>query len=52
MQCPETLPEFAKNLTKIKAAAKRIESITKALENVESSQAEEYHAGVRMLKID
>ncbi len=52
MQCPETLPEFAQNLTKIKAAAKRIESITKALENIESSQAEEYQAGVRMLKID
>ncbi len=52
MQCPETLPEFAKNLTKIKAAARRIESITKALENVESSQAEEYQAGVKMLKID
>jgi C4-dicarboxylate-specific signal transduction histidine kinase len=52
MQCPETLPEFAQNLAKIKAAAKRIESITKALENIESSQAEEYQAGVRMLKID
>ena len=52
MECSETLPEFAANLAKIKTAAKQIESITKALENVESSQAEEYHAGVKMLKID
>ncbi|MEE9464424.1 MAG: histidine kinase dimerization/phospho-acceptor domain-containing protein, partial [Candidatus Neomarinimicrobiota bacterium] len=52
MQCPENLPEFAETLGKIKKAAQRIEHITKALEKVESSVAEEYLAGVKMLKIE
>lgn len=52
MQCPDDKPEFVEILSKVRAAAERIEHITKALEKVESSETEEYLAGVKMLKIE
>jgi len=52
MKCERELPEATETLVKMKAAAGRIQEITKKLEQLETCEAEEYMEGVRMLKLD
>ncbi|MCK4579018.1 MAG: GAF domain-containing protein [Candidatus Marinimicrobia bacterium] len=52
IKASEEHPEFCESLAKVKAAAYRIRDLARALENLESSQVEEYVGGVSMLKID
>jgi len=50
MQCHPKDPEMLETLEKMKSAAYRISEVTNALQSLESSEPEEYIAGVKMLK--
>lgn len=52
MQCKTNNPKMLGSLEKMKTAAYRISKITKALEQLETSESEEYMEGVKMLKTD
>lgn len=52
MQCKVDNPEMLGSLNKMKTAAYRISKVTKALEQLDTSESEEYMEGVRMLKTD
>lgn len=52
MQCKANNPEMIESLNKMKTAAYRISKFTKALEQLETSDSEEYMEGVKMLKTD
>ena len=47
----EELPEIHATLVKMRTAALRIDEVTKRLERLESTEAEEYVEGVKMLKL-
>lgn len=51
VKCEEDLPEIYATLVKMRAAAFRIDEVTKALERLDSTEAEEYVEGVKMLKL-
>ncbi|MCH7520084.1 MAG: GAF domain-containing protein [Candidatus Marinimicrobia bacterium] len=52
MRCEKDNPEMLESLEKMKTAAYRISKVTKALEQLATSESEEYMEGVKMLKID
>ena len=51
-KCKQDSPEMKDMLVKMKEAALRITAITKKLEEIESTEHEEYMEGVKMLKLD
>ncbi len=51
-RCETDLPEITETLAKMRAAACRINEVTKKLEDLQTTEAEEYLEGVKMLKID
>ncbi|MFB0515241.1 MAG: GAF domain-containing protein [Candidatus Neomarinimicrobiota bacterium] len=51
-RCERDLPEATETLAKMKEAAYRIKELTKRLEYLQSSEAEEYLEGVKMLKLN
>lgn len=50
-RCGNDLPEAAEALAKMKEAARRIQEITRKLEDLQTSEVEEYLEGVKMLKL-
>ena len=52
VKCGQDSPEMKEMLVKMKEAALRITAMTKKLEELESTEHEEYMEGVKMLKID
>jgi len=50
-RCKTDLPEVTETLAKMKAAAYRINEVTRKLEDLQTTEAEEYVEGVKMLKI-
>ena len=51
-RCETDLPEITETLVKMRAAACRINEVTRKLEDLQTTEAEEYLEGVKMLKIE
>ncbi|MEE9465121.1 MAG: GAF domain-containing protein [Candidatus Neomarinimicrobiota bacterium] len=51
-RCEKDLPEVIETLAKMRAAACRINEVTRKLEDLQTTEAEEYLEGVKMLKIE
>lgn len=51
-RCENNFPEATETLAKMREAACRINEVTRKLEGLQTSEAEEYLEGVKMLKLD